>query len=407
MTKFLSKDGKFYMRDGKLLRPTNILEVPVTSNLTYNGNAQSPAIYGYDENTMTMSGVTSGTDAGTYHITFTPKSGYEWSDGTSDTKNVNWTIEKATIATVPSQSNTLTYTSRDQSPSWSNYSSASLTIGGTTSATNAGSYTATFTPKTNYKWFDGTSAAKNVMWNIGKAAWNLSVDGNNSALFNIYSDESFTQLRISKSSYGQTVLGSALNPEIATIEISGYNITITKSGTGTANFLIYSDEDDNHFKATVQFSVRCGESTPLAWKLNDSIRCSTTETCPGGTSSSKQTINSYNCTPYFVGGFSVNGTSSKKLYVSGSFSRSFNYSSSRYTCFTTTQMSLYYLTTTGFIDKIGSGSSQNSYYSSSVYYPSGFQNVDMSVSQEIELQFTSTPRGDLKTWLKENAQPIT
>ena len=78
MAKFLSKDGKFYMREGKLLHPANILEVPiVTSNLTYNGNAQSPTIYGYDENTMTMGGVTSGTDIGTYQIAFTPKSGYE------------------------------------------------------------------------------------------------------------------------------------------------------------------------------------------------------------------------------------------------------------------------------------------------------------------------------------------
>ena len=95
MTKFLSKDGKFYMRDGKLLRPTNILEVPiVTSNLTYNGTAQSPTIYGYDENTMTMSGVTSATDIGTYQITFTPKSGYEWSDGTSETKHISWSITK-------------------------------------------------------------------------------------------------------------------------------------------------------------------------------------------------------------------------------------------------------------------------------------------------------------------------
>ena len=48
MAKFLSKDGKFYMREGKLLRPTNILEVPiVTANLTYNGKVQSPTIYGY------------------------------------------------------------------------------------------------------------------------------------------------------------------------------------------------------------------------------------------------------------------------------------------------------------------------------------------------------------------------
>lgn len=96
MAKFLSKYGKFYMRDGKLLRPTNILEVPiVTTNLTYNGKSQSPTIYGYDENTMTMGGVTSGTNVGTYQITFTPKSGYEWADGSSDTKNVYWAISKA------------------------------------------------------------------------------------------------------------------------------------------------------------------------------------------------------------------------------------------------------------------------------------------------------------------------
>ena len=96
MAKFLSKDGKFYMRDGKLLRPTNILEVPiVTANLTYNGKAQSPTIYGYDSNKMTMSGVTSGTNVDTYHITFTPKSGYEWDDGTSEAKGISWAIAKA------------------------------------------------------------------------------------------------------------------------------------------------------------------------------------------------------------------------------------------------------------------------------------------------------------------------
>ena len=55
MAKFLSKYGKFYMREGKLLRPTNILEVPIsTANLTYNGNAQSPTIYGYNSNKMNM-----------------------------------------------------------------------------------------------------------------------------------------------------------------------------------------------------------------------------------------------------------------------------------------------------------------------------------------------------------------
>ena len=34
--------------------------------------------------TMTLGGVTTGTNAGTYTATFTPKDKYKWSDGTTD-----------------------------------------------------------------------------------------------------------------------------------------------------------------------------------------------------------------------------------------------------------------------------------------------------------------------------------
>ena len=95
MAKFLSKDGKFYMRDGKLLRPTNILEVPiVATNLTYNGKVQSPTIYGYNENTMTIGGTTSAVNPGSYTITFTLKDGYCWADDTTTAKSVIWWIDK-------------------------------------------------------------------------------------------------------------------------------------------------------------------------------------------------------------------------------------------------------------------------------------------------------------------------
>ena len=85
------------------------------------------------------------------------------------------TVSRAVISTVPSQSGSLTYTGSALSPSWNNYNSAQLTIGGTTSATNAGTYTATFTPISNYEWPDGTTAAKSVSWTIGKAAGSLSI----------------------------------------------------------------------------------------------------------------------------------------------------------------------------------------------------------------------------------------
>lgn len=71
------------------------------------------------------------------------------------------------ISVVPSQSGSLTYSGSAQSPSWNNYSSTSLTLGGTTSGTNATSYNATFTPKEGYVWSDGTYGAKTVSWSIG------------------------------------------------------------------------------------------------------------------------------------------------------------------------------------------------------------------------------------------------
>lgn len=129
--------------------------------LTYNGQAQSPSWNAYNPEALTLGGVTTGTNAGTYTATFTPKGKYKWADGTQTAKEVTWTISAATM-TIPTQSNSLTYTGSAQSPTWNNYDSGKMTLGGTTSGTNAGSYNATFTPKTNYKWADGSTGAKTV-----------------------------------------------------------------------------------------------------------------------------------------------------------------------------------------------------------------------------------------------------
>ena len=75
-------------------------------------------------------------------------------------------ISKAKITAVPSTAATWWYTGSTVTPTWSNYDSSKMTIGGTTSAVNIGTYTATFTPKGNYTWSDGTTAAKSVPWKI-------------------------------------------------------------------------------------------------------------------------------------------------------------------------------------------------------------------------------------------------
>lgn len=149
--------------------------VPVQSDsLTYTGSEQHPAWNGYDEKKYSISGQTSGTNAGTYTAIFTPTSNYQWSDGDINGRNAQWSIGRATIPKVPSQNGVLSYTGSVQTPKWNDYNQNQLTIGGTWTAIEEGSYTATFTPTANYQWADGSITARNVVWKIsGKVISNI------------------------------------------------------------------------------------------------------------------------------------------------------------------------------------------------------------------------------------------
>ena len=314
---------------------------PVQSGtLTYNGSAQSPSWSGYDAAKLTIGGTTSGTNAGSYTATFTPKAGYCWIDGTADTVSVTWKIEKAagsltlskssatidynaatttftvtragdgaisatsnntnvaavsvsgttvtvtkkaagsaTITvkvaetanykapadktcaitcigslTVPAQSGTLTYNGSTQSPAWnSNYATAKMTLGGTTSGTNAGSYTATFTPKTNYKWSDGTSAAKNVTWSIGKADGSVTLSKSSATIDYNAATTTFTVTRTGDGAISAT----SSNTGVATVSVSGSTVTVTKKGAGTATITVKAAEGTNHKAASKTCAITC------------------------------------------------------------------------------------------------------------------------------------------------------
>lgn len=100
-------------------------------------------------------------------------------NGVTQTTTFNVTVNRKSI-TKPTWKSNLTYTGSAQSVSstsyWNNYNTSYMTIGGTTSATNAGTYIATFTPGSNYRWSDGTTSAINVNWTINKATGSLSVN---------------------------------------------------------------------------------------------------------------------------------------------------------------------------------------------------------------------------------------
>lgn len=209
--------------------------------LTYTGAAQSPSWNGYDTEKLTIGGTTRGTNAGSYVATFTPKEGYEWADGTKTAKSVTWTISKASLS-VPAQSGTLTYTGSAQSPQWSNYDSNKLTIGGTSTATNAGSYAATFTPKANYQWSDGSTSAKSVAWAIGKAAGSLTL-AKSSVTLNI---SSLTEsVAVTRAGDG-VISATSSNTATARVEVSGTSVKITGLKAGTAKITVKVAAGTNH-----------------------------------------------------------------------------------------------------------------------------------------------------------------
>ncbi len=73
--------------------------VPTASGApVYNGQEQSAGFSGYDAAIMTAGGATRGTNAGTYTAVFALKDPdrYQWSDGTTADKSVDWAIRKAT-----------------------------------------------------------------------------------------------------------------------------------------------------------------------------------------------------------------------------------------------------------------------------------------------------------------------
>ena len=209
--------------------------------LFYTGSAQSPSWNSFDTEKLTLGGTTTGTNAGSYNATFTPKQGFKWSDGTTTAKTVAWTIAKATAA-VPAQSGSLAYTGAEQSPSWTGYDSAKMTLGGTVKGTNVGSYNASFTLGANYCWPDGSTAAKTVVWSIGKAAGASSLSASSLALS---SREPSKQFTVTRAGDGK-ITASSSNTSVATVSVSGNTVTVTGKANGSAKITVKVAAGTNH-----------------------------------------------------------------------------------------------------------------------------------------------------------------
>ena len=219
-----------------------ISSVPLQSNsLIYDGTTKTPTWRNYDSNQLTIGGTTQATAQGTYNATFTPKANYQWSDGSTAAKTISWIIGSPTTVAAPTVAAKLTYTGAAQSPTWNDYDSTRLTIGGTSSATNAGIYSATFTPKSGFAWVDGSTSAKTVSWTIDKASLAIPTVTNTSFS---YDGNSHTPVIGSYNTNLITVTGNTAQTSVGTYTITfalknstnyqwsdGTNANVSKSWT--------------------------------------------------------------------------------------------------------------------------------------------------------------------------------
>ena len=193
----------------------------------------------YSSSALTVTGLTNGTK---YYIAFYP----ETTDGginTNTAQRTTGTANKITISTVPSQSGTLTYSGSAQTPSWSNYDSAKMTLS-VTAQTNAGTYSASFTPTANYRWSDGTTTAKSVNWTIAKAACSLSL---NKSSVTLNSSTKSTTVTVTRAGDG-AITATSDDTSVATVSVSGNTLTINSVNdkTGTATITVKVAAGTNH-----------------------------------------------------------------------------------------------------------------------------------------------------------------
>lgn len=196
----------------------------------------------YKSTGLTISGLENGT---TYYFAVFPygTDAYGGAVNTNASNVISGVPNRLTITNVPNQSGSLTYTGSAQTPSWSNYDSSKMTLS-VTAQTNAGTYSASFTPKDDYMWPDGTTAAKSVNWTIGKAAGSLSLSKSSITLNSSTKSTTFT---VTRAGDGKITVESS-DTTVATVSLNGTTVTVSSVNdkTGKATITVKVAAGTNH-----------------------------------------------------------------------------------------------------------------------------------------------------------------
>lgn len=104
---FCWSDGNFESKSVEwIINNAKITEIPTQNgNIIYSGEEQNVSFNNFDSAKLNLSGELLGINAGTYIAKFTPKTNYEWMDGTKNEISVSWNISKAPGSFVLSKKN--------------------------------------------------------------------------------------------------------------------------------------------------------------------------------------------------------------------------------------------------------------------------------------------------------------
>ena len=229
-----------------------------TTQFTYNGSGQAPsasATTGIANETMAVTRTT-GTNAGSYTSTASCSSvtGGRAKCGnytlTGNTKS--FSIGRATIKTTPSSPAEKSYNGSTQGSGITCPSGS--TTGGTTSATNQGTYTQTCTPDGNHKWSDGTTEAIKIKWVIKPVS---AIINCNDKIY--YNGASQTACSCSGGTIGGTT---------SAIDAGTYTVSCTPDGNHTApdnkQWKIKPKEIAVTWGSTTQFTYNGSGQAPSA-----------------------------------------------------------------------------------------------------------------------------------------------
>lgn len=291
----------------------------ISGSYTYDGTQKS-AIITNNSNKVNITNTTA-INAGTITctMTLTDTTNYSWTDGTITAKTGTWTIAKKPISAPTVYNTSKTYNGSEQGPTIGYYDSSLIYVGGTTAATNAGTYYVRFyfVDSNNYQWEN--SSAATIEWTIAQIEVSAPSVSNTSKTYN----------------------GSSQGPTIGSYDSSKINVsgnTATNAGNYTVQFTL---KDSTNYKWTsssvtsVAWSIAKANGSVSVNKTSVSLTYSTTSASvtvsnPTGTvsiSSSNTSVATVSPTSIGTSGgsFTITGKSSGSATIYISVAESTNY----------------------------------------------------------------------------------